>query len=113
LIPAVSPGKTVQGAIGAVVGTVLAGVAYSYVLARFPTYHMGLLEAAGFGLLVSVGSQIGELVESLFKRDAGVKESGTLLPGHGGPLDRFDSLLFPLPLGYFFLRYVVGAPPAF
>lgn len=108
LIPRVSPGKTVEGSMGALVGSVLVAVAYSLVLSRFPTYRVGMLEAALFGLLISVAAQVGDLAESLFKRDAGVKDSGTLLPGHGGALDRFDSLLFTLPLAYFFLRYWVG-----
>ncbi len=109
LIPRVSPGKTVQGAVGALAGTVAVAVAYAFVLARFPTYRMGLGEAAAFGFLISVSAQVGDLAESLLKRDAGVKDSGTLLPGHGGALDRFDSLLFTLPLAYFFFRFVVGA----
>jgi phosphatidate cytidylyltransferase len=108
LIPRVSPGKTVQGALGALLGTTLAAVAYALILARFPTYRVGLLEAAAFGVLISVAAQVGDLVESLLKRDAGVKDSGTLLPGHGGALDRFDSLLFTLPLAYLFFRFVVG-----
>lgn len=109
LIPRVSPGKTVEGSVGALVGSVLVAVAYSFVLARFPTYRFGLFEAAIFGLLISVAAQVGDLAESLFKRDAGVKDSGALLPGHGGALDRFDSLLFTLPLAYFFLRHWIGA----
>jgi phosphatidate cytidylyltransferase len=113
LIPSVSPGKTVQGAIGAVVGTMLVAVAYTFVLGRFPTYRMEIWEAALFGLLVSLTAQVGDLAESVFKRDAGVKDSGRFLPGHGGALDRFDSLLFTLPLGYYFLRYVIGAQPLF
>ncbi|MEX0912015.1 MAG: CDP-archaeol synthase, partial [Gemmatimonadota bacterium] len=113
LIPSVSPGKTVQGAIGAVVGTVAAAIAYRYVLEPFPTYRLGLLEAVVVGLLISVAAQLGDLAESLFKRDAGMKDSGALLPGHGGALDRFDSLLFTLPLGYFFFRYLVGVPRPF
>jgi phosphatidate cytidylyltransferase len=104
LIPRVSPGKTVQGAAGAVIGTVLVAMAYAHLLARFPAYHMSALQAGLFGLLMSVTAQVGDLAESLFKRDAGVKDSGTLLPGHGGALDRFDSLLFTLPIAYFFIR---------
>ena len=108
LIPKVSPGKTVEGATCALFGTLVSAVGYSYLLARFPSYPMGVSEAAAFGVLISVSSQTGDLAESLFKRDVGVKDSGTLLPGHGGALDRFDSLFFTLPLGYAFFRYVVG-----
>jgi phosphatidate cytidylyltransferase len=108
LIPRVSPGKTVEGAVSAVVGTIAGGAAYTWVLARWPTYVPDLLEGALFGLLISVAAQVGDLAESLWKRDVGVKDSGTLLPGHGGALDRFDSLLFTLPLGYAFFALVVG-----
>jgi phosphatidate cytidylyltransferase len=108
LIPRVSPGKTVQGAIGAVVGSLLVAIAYAQVLAQFSTYRPTILQAAVLGLVISVVAQVGDLAESLLKRDAGVKDSGTLLPGHGGALDRFDSLLFTLPVAYFFLRYWVG-----
>jgi phosphatidate cytidylyltransferase len=108
LIPRVSPGKTVQGAVGAVVGTVVVAVAYSRLLAGFPTYTLGWLEAAVFGLLISVAAQVGDLAESLLKRDTGVKDSGSLLPGHGGVLDRVDSLLFTLPIAYIFFSYVAG-----
>ncbi len=108
LIPRVSPGKTVEGALSAVVGTVVVGAAYAVFLQRFVTWAPSLLEGALFGLLVSVAAQVGDLAESAWKRDVGVKDSGTLLPGHGGALDRFDSLLFTLPLGYAFFRFVVG-----
>lgn len=110
LIPAVSPGKTVQGAVGAVLGTVAISIGYSFVLARFPSYQLSLPAAIAFGLIISVAAQLGDLAESLFKRDAGVKDSGTLFPGHGGALDRLDSIFFTLPLAYFFLRYAVGGP---
>lgn len=109
LIPRVSPGKTVEGAVSAVVGTVVVGAAYALFLARFGGYVPTLAEGALFGLLVSVAAQVGDLAESAWKRDVGVKDSGTLLPGHGGALDRLDSLLFTLPLGYAFFRFVVGA----
>jgi phosphatidate cytidylyltransferase len=108
LIPRVSPGKTVAGAVSAVLGSVAVGAAYALVLARFPSYRPSLAEGALLGLLVSVSAQVGDLAESLFKRDAGVKDSGTVFGGHGGAFDRFDSLLFTLPLGYAFLRFVVG-----
>lgn len=108
LIPKVSPGKTVEGAVCALVGTLLSAVGYAFLLERFPSYHVGIVEAALFGVVISVSSQVGDLAESLFKRDVGVKDSGTLLPGHGGALDRFDSLFFTLPIGYAFFRYVVG-----
>jgi phosphatidate cytidylyltransferase len=108
LIPRVSPGKTVEGSLGALAGTVLVAVGYSFVLAGFPSYRMGVGEAVAFGVLMSVAAQVGDLAESLLKRDAGVKDSGALLPGHGGALDRFDSLLFTLPLAYLFFRFVVG-----
>ena len=109
LIPHVSPGKTVEGSVGALVGTVLVAAAYTLVLARYPTYQLGLAEAVVFGVLISVVAQVGDLVESLLKRDAGLKDSGTLLPGHGGALDRFDSILFTLPVAYAFFRYIVGS----
>lgn len=108
LIPRVSPGKTVEGALSAVVGTVVVGAAYAVFLGRFGGYIPTIPEGALFGLLVSVAAQLGDLAESAWKRDVGVKDSGTLLPGHGGALDRFDSLLFTLPLGYAFFRFVVG-----
>lgn len=108
LIPRVSPGKTVEGTLGAVVGTIIAAVAYSWVLGGFGAYRIGPLEAAAFGALISASAVVGDLVESLLKRDVGVKDSGTLLPGHGGALDRFDSLLFTLPIAYAFFRFVVG-----
>lgn len=109
LIPRVSPGKTVEGAVGAVVGSVAVGAGYAVLLQSFGSYVPTLFEGALFGLAISVVAQVGDLVESLLKRDCGVKDSGTLLPGHGGALDRFDSLLFTLPFAYLFLRYWVGS----
>lgn len=109
LIPRVSPGKTVEGAAGALVGTVAVALGYAFALRAFESYRLGPGQAVLFGLLVALAAQVGDLAESLLKRDAGVKDSGRLLPGHGGALDRVDSLLFTLPLAYFFFRYLVGA----
>jgi phosphatidate cytidylyltransferase len=116
LIPRVSPGKTVEGAIAAVVGTVLTGAVYAW--AVFETWQgipIGPLSGALAGLLISPVAQVGDLAESLFKREAGVKDSGRLLPGHGGVLDRFDSLFFAIPVAYWFLavclpQWVEGLP---
>jgi phosphatidate cytidylyltransferase len=108
LIPRVSPGKTVEGSIGALIGTVVVALLYSEVLRQFGSYQLGLGAALVFGLLVSITAQIGDLAESLLKRDTGVKDSGAFFPGHGGVLDRVDSLLFTLPLAYLFFRFMIG-----
>ncbi|MEQ1690206.1 MAG: phosphatidate cytidylyltransferase [Gemmatimonas sp.] len=101
LIPSISPGKTVAGAVGGVILTVAVCAAYVEWLlkprAELAFTPWGLIV---FGVAISVTAQIGDLAESLFKREAGVKDSGTLLPGHGGALDRLDSLFFVLPVAY-------------
>lgn len=102
LSPAVSPGKTVEGAVGGLLCTALVSWLYArYLLA--PQASLGLTPAVAvlIGLAISVAVQVGDLVESLLKREAGVKDSSTLIPGHGGVLDRLDSLLFALPTTYF------------
>ena len=108
LVPAVSPGKTVSGALGALVGSAALAWAYAPNVLR-PAAHLGFApgRALLFGLLVSVAAQLGDLVESLLKRDAGVKDSSNLLPGHGGILDRVDSLLFVLPASYLLLGWLL------
>lgn len=112
LMPSVSPGKTVAGAVGgAVVAAVIALVYNRLVLV--PAAQLGLApwSAVGFALLVSLAAQVGDLAESLLKREAGVKDSSTLLPGHGGILDRLDSLYFVLPVAYLILgRLLLPAP---
>lgn len=93
----VSPGKTWEGSIGGTLAGVLAGWGLA-ALARDPSWQ-GLV----LGFVVSVAGQIGDLVESNLKRYSGVKDSGNVLPGHGGMLDRFDSALLALPLAYYLL----------
>ena len=112
LIPAVSPGKTVSGAIGGVVVSVLA----TWLYVRFALEPAALLTFApwaivAFGVIVSVAAQVGDLVESLLKRDAGVKDSSNLLPGHGGVLDRLDSLFFVLPVSHLLLGWLLLPAP--
>ncbi len=101
LIPSVSPGKTIAGAVGGVILTVIVCAAYVHWLLR-PQAELAFspLGLVTFGVLISVAAQVGDLAESLFKREAGVKDSGTLFPGHGGALDRLDSLFFVLPVAY-------------
>lgn len=97
LAPTVSPGKTRSGAAAGVVGALVVAVVFA--LAVFPRLGVeaGLAELLLIAGTLSVVGQVGDLTESLFKREAGVKDSGTLIPGHGGILDRFDSLYFVVP----------------
>jgi phosphatidate cytidylyltransferase len=106
LAPSISPGKTVEGSIGGIVAgfiglLLVAAVANAAVPFRW-------LELLAVSLLLSLAAQLGDLTESMLKRYCGVKDSGSFLPGHGGLLDRMDSLLFSVPLTYFLLRIFVG-----
>ncbi len=101
LMPSVSPGKTVAGAIGGVVLTVVVCAAYvRWVLHPYAQLAFTSWGLVTFAVLISVAAQVGDLTESLLKREAGVKDSGTIFPGHGGALDRLDSLFFVLPVAY-------------
>ncbi|MFC2021955.1 phosphatidate cytidylyltransferase [Chloroflexota bacterium] len=92
LAPHISPGKTWEGAIGGILGAII--VSLFFVLSTPLSLHLNWGQAVLLGLLVSIFGQLGDLVESLFKRNMGVKDSGKLLPGHGGFLDRIDSVVF-------------------
>lgn len=99
LAPEVSPGKTVEGAIG--------GLAFSFVIVLCVTQTAHIwtpLDVFMYSLLVASASQLGDLSESLIKRSLRVKDSGRSIPGHGGLLDRLDSLLFAVPVTYIFLN---------
>ena len=112
LMPSVSPAKTISGAVGAVVTTAIVCALFVQFLLRpyaqlaFTPWGLVL-----FAVGISVTAQIGDLVESLFKREAGVKDSGTLFPGHGGVLDRLDSLFFVLPVAYALYQWLLVAVP--
>ena len=103
LCPSVSPGKTVEGSVGGLIGSVAVGSLAKLIF--FPRLLWG--ESILFFLVLSIVGQIGDLYESEFKRAAGVKDSGVILPGHGGLLDRIDALLFALPVAYFFKKFIL------
>lgn len=103
IAPSISPGKTWEGATAGLVAALIAGAIFGKVSPWGGIKH-GLL----FGLLVAIVAPLGDLAQSMIKRDLGIKDSGALLPGHGGVLDRFDTMLFTLPLGYFFVEAVLA-----
>ena len=102
LAPQVSPGKTVEGAIGGLVGAALASAVIATYL--FKDQPLGLVVV--IGVLVAIAGIVGDLLESLFKRYVGAKDSGTIFPGHGGALDRMDAFILAAPLLYAFFRTV-------
>lgn len=100
LAPVLSPHKTVEGFMGGVFAAVLTGA----VLSTFPPYEeLGFWGAVGFALLMGLVAPVGDLAESMVKRSLGVKDMGSVLPGHGGMLDRIDGFLFAVPVAYLFL----------
>lgn len=106
MIPRISPGKTWEGFAGALLISTAASVLFAH-LAREQLTGMNLRHALILGLLLGGTAVLGDLIESLFKREASVKDSGRLFPGIGGILDLMDSLLFNAPLMYLYLRHVL------
>ena len=110
LAPKISPGKSIEGAIGGVIAGTLAGLIAK---GLFDVFWPSLSQALGwgaalvFGVLISLVGIVGDLVESLLKRDAAVKDTGTLLPGFGGVLDRIDAPLLAIPVMYYLLLFYV------
>jgi phosphatidate cytidylyltransferase len=100
LCPTISPNKTIEGFMGSLIGTtaVVAGLGYYL--------NLPLQEMAVLGLLIAVLATLGDLVESVAKRYVRIKDSGNIIPGHGGVWDRFDSVLFTAPLVYYFVQFV-------
>lgn len=103
LSPRVSPNKTVEGLFGGMVAALVMGVVVVNVV---NAWDGGLFDGILLGLVVAVMAPLGDLVESMLKRDLGVKDLGSLLPGHGGVLDRFDALLFALPAAYYVALHI-------
>jgi len=100
LCPSISPNKTVEGFLGALVGTTAAVTGLGIFLS-LPIQEMALL-----GAVIAILATLGDLVESVAKRYTGIKDSGNIIPGHGGIWDRFDSVLFTAPLVYYFVKFV-------
>ncbi|HAC40759.1 MAG TPA: hypothetical protein DCF48_04220 [Rikenellaceae bacterium] len=99
LCPSISPKKSWAGYVGGLATSVLAGAILSWTgLVSFPMVHCLVMAA-----LMHVAGVFGDLFESMWKRSAGIKDSGNIIPGHGGLMDRFDSALFAIPTGYFYL----------
>ena len=103
LNPAVSPGKTVEGALGGLAGNLLAGSVGIHFFLPNLAWPTGIV----FFLIVGIAGQVGDLFESQLKRSSSIKDSSSLLPGHGGFLDRIDALLFASPVAYLFKMFIL------
>ncbi|MEL6461022.1 MAG: phosphatidate cytidylyltransferase [Cyanobacteria bacterium J06636_27] len=99
----ISPKKTVEGAIFGISASVVVGIGVAYYI-NLPDFY---LTGAALGSLIGIASLLGDLTESMLKRDAGVKDSGDIIPGHGGILDRTDSYIFTAPLVYYFVTLLL------
>jgi len=103
LVPRISPGKTVEGSLGGILFGALGLVLLNYALGL----RIDVWPLIPLAVLVPIAAQLGDLAESLIKRGAGVKDASVLLPGHGGVLDRLDSVLFVVPAVYYYARFVI------
>ncbi|OGP32522.1 MAG: hypothetical protein A2073_03355 [Deltaproteobacteria bacterium GWC2_42_11] len=101
LAPQISPNKTVEGAFAGIIGGILAAIIFNTMVLK----KLDLFSAVLLAIMIGILSQLGDLFESMLKRGAGVKDSGSIIPGHGGILDRIDSALIPLPFFYHFLMW--------
>ena len=99
LAPNISPGKTIEGTIGGFAACIIAGLVVNYLFGE----PLSSDWAVALGLVIAVSAVFGDLVESAIKRGAGIKDSGVIVPRHGGVLDRFDSLIFVFPVTYYFV----------
>ena len=106
LMPTVSPGKTMSGAVGGLIFAIVVAFIYAKFVLR-PVAQLGFrpVHLVLFAITISVAGQVGDLFESLLKREAGVKDSSNLIPGHGGFLDRLDSLFFVLPVAFALMNW--------
>lgn len=103
LSPKLSPKKSIEGSVGGILGSIAASIIYSMIFLP----EIEILDRVAFGLLIGIFSQIGDLSASLIKRYCGIKDFSHILPGHGGILDRFDSILFSFPIAYYYIITVI------
>ena len=112
LCPGLSPKKTVEGAVGGVIGSVLVGMIFGYVFTFSGSTGMSVMRSVlSFAVITcaaSIFSQIGDLIASAIKRDRGIKDYGRIIPGHGGIMDRFDSVIFITPIIFFLSMILIG-----
>lgn len=106
LIPKVSPNKTVEGAVGGIAGSVIMMLVYAKIISVIGGFTVNYTAFALLGFISALFAQVGDLSYSALKREAGLKDFGNIFPGHGGILDRIDSIIFVAPVAYFFLSFV-------
>ena len=102
----ISPKKSIEGSIGGIVGSTLIAIIYTYFINKICNAGISYLAITGIGVALSVLAQIGDLAASSIKRYADIKDFGKIIPGHGGMLDRIDSILFIAPFAYFLLTMI-------
>lgn len=100
----ISPKKTIEGSIGGILGAVILSIIYTYILNRVCSFEISYLAISGISIILSILGQIGDLAASSIKRFVGIKDFGKIIPGHGGMLDRIDSILLIAPFAYFLLN---------
>ena len=102
----ISPNKSVEGCIAGIVGAVVSSLIYTFAINKIVGFNISYIYIAIVSVSLSILSQIGDFAASSIKRHTGIKDYGSLIPGHGGMLDRFDSVIFIAPFAYFLLRFL-------
>jgi len=105
LFPEVSPKKTIEGSLGGIIGCVLSFILFGFMVEKMYLYSVNYANLSVLGLLCSIMGQLGDLSASVIKRKYGIKDFGNIMPGHGGIMDRFDSVIFVAPLVYYYLIF--------